>query len=181
MVDLTQKIETLAQFFELTARGDDPQFQITLWPHRSLSKKGFVTTILLICFGFTIPLSAFFGTPIFWAVLVPIVLTVWGLWTAIQSTNKDATLTESLKLWPDMIAVYRKNPRAEDQFWIAHPAFVRVNLRKDTDVKNYITLTGGNREIELGSFLTPQERIKLFEKLDREIYRAKFSGMSAPT
>jgi len=108
------------------------------------------------------------------SVLAPIALSVWGLWTAIQRTNKDATLTESLKIWPDMIAVYRKNPRSEDQYWCAHPSFARVHLKRDQEIENYITLTGGNREIELGAFLTAEERLKLYETLDRELYKAKF-------
>ncbi|MEM9717293.1 MAG: DUF2244 domain-containing protein [Pseudomonadota bacterium] len=174
MVDLVSDIKTLSDFFEATDRTDDPLFQVTLWPHRSLSNEGFVTTILLLCMGFVVPLTAFFGTPIFWAVLPPIALAVWGLWYAIQRTNKDGSLTESLKIWPDMVAVYRKNPREQDQFWCAHPSFVRVNMRQDTEIEHYVTLSGGNREIELGSFLTADERLKLFEELDRQIYQAKF-------
>ena len=131
--------QTLAEFFEFTDRDDQPAYEVTLWPHRSLSSKGFVTTILILCLGFMVPLTAFFGTPIFWAVLGPIGLSVWGLWTAIQRTNKDATLRESLKIWPDLVAVYRFNPRQEDQFWIAHPSFARVNLREDTEVEHYVT------------------------------------------
>ena len=99
-----------------------------------------------------------------------------GALTAIQRTNKDATLTESLKIWPDLVAVYRKNPRDEDQFWHAHPSFARVHIRKDYEIENYVTLTGGNREIELGSFLTAEERLKLFEELDRQLYQAKFAS-----
>jgi len=171
-----QNIATLAEFFDLTNRTDAPIYEVTLWPYRSLSSKGFVTTILILCLGFMVPLTAFFGTPIFWAVLLPIILSVWGLWTAIQRTNKDATLTESLKIWPDLVAVYRKNPRDEDQFWHAHPSFARVHIRKDFEIENYVTLTGGNREIELGSFLTAEERLTLYEELDRQLYQAKFAS-----
>ena len=174
MAPSTVSISSIADFFEVTARKDEPLFEITLWPYRSLSNKGFVTTILILCMGFMVPLTAFFGTAIFWAVLVPIVLAVWGLWTAIQRTNTDATLTESLKIWPDLIAVYRKNPRSEDQFWHAHPSFVQINMRENREVENYITLSGGNREIELGAFLTPEERLDLFQTLDRELHKAKF-------
>ena len=169
-----ETITSLNDFFDLTDRSDEPVYQVTLWPHRSLSSKGFVTTILILCLGFTVPLTAFFGTPIFWTVLGPIALSVWGLWTAIQRTNKDATLRESLKIWPDLIAVYRFNPREKDQFWLAHPSFTRVNLREDAKVKHYVTLTGGNREIELGSFLTAEERLELFRTLDRELHKAKY-------
>lgn len=174
MTTFGRNIESLADFFAVTDRDDDPLYEVTLWPYRSLSDKGFVTIILLICLGFLVPITAFFGSPFFWGILPFMAAAVWGLWAAIQKTNKDATVRESLKLWPDLVAVYRKNPRSEDQYWCAHPQFVKVHLREDTKIEHYITLSGGNREIELGAFLTPEERLSLFEALDRAIYQAKF-------
>ena len=38
---------------------------------------------------------------------------------------------------------------------------------KEGPVANYITLTGNGREVELGSFLGEDERIKLFDELNR--------------
>ncbi|NNK77082.1 MAG: DUF2244 domain-containing protein, partial [Litoreibacter sp.] len=32
-----------------------------------------------------------------------------------------------------------------------------------------LTLKGGSREVELGAFLTPQERVALKEELDQEL------------
>ncbi|MEM9210616.1 MAG: DUF2244 domain-containing protein [Pseudomonadota bacterium] len=162
-------------FFDLVERPDAPLYQVTLWPYRSLSKEGFVLVISLVSFAFLVPLMTFIGSTFFWGILPFIVAAVAGLWYAIQRTNTDAKLTETLRLWPDLIAVHRHNPRSPDQFWHAHPAFVKVTLREDTDIEHYVTLTGANREIEIGAFLTPNERLDLFQTLDREIYQAKLA------
>ena len=36
-------------------------------------------------------------------------------------------------------------------------------------VENYLTLSGNGREIELGAFLTPEERISIKEKIDEAL------------
>ena len=40
-------------------------------------------------------------------------------------------------------------------------------------VANYITLTGNGREVELGSFLGEDERIKLFDELNQLLQKLK--------
>ena len=170
--NMIKKAETLSAFFDLTARDDPPLYEITLWPYRSLSKEGFAATIALVAFAFLIPLLAFLGTFMLWGILPFAILALGGLWVAIQRSYKTAETRETIRLWPDLIAVYRENPLSEDQFWHAHPAFVKLHLHKDHEIEDYLTVTGGHREIELGSFLPPNERRDLRDDLDRALHRA---------
>jgi len=36
-------------------------------------------------------------------------------------------------------------------------------------VPQYLTLSGGDRQVELGAFLTPQERLALKDMLERQL------------
>ncbi len=39
-------------------------------------------------------------------------------------------------------------------------------------VENYVTLTGGGREVEIGAFLSEEERLSLFEDLSEKFTSA---------
>jgi len=57
--------------------------------------------------------------------------------------------------------------------WEANPYWVRVALHaKGGPVPNYLTLSGGGREVELGAFLSPPERVELKSLLERELRSA---------
>ncbi|MDG2097203.1 MAG: DUF2244 domain-containing protein, partial [Paracoccaceae bacterium] len=54
--------------------------------------------------------------------------------------------------------------------WEAIPYWSTVNLYKESGpVDKYLTLKGNGREIELGSFLSPEEREKIYSQLKRII------------
>lgn len=159
-----------AQAFHTATQGREaPLYEVTLWPHRSLPRKGFSLMIWATCAMFLIPLMAFVGSPILWGLLAPIVITLGGLWYFFERNYKDGSVQEQLCLWPDLITVERRNPRSENQYWYANPHWVRINMRKTKEVENYLTLSGGNREIELGAFLAPEERERLRDVLAKEL------------
>jgi uncharacterized membrane protein len=41
-----------------------------------------------------------------------------------------------------------------------------LKLRDTRTIKHYLTMTGGEREIELGVFLSPKERVDLMHKIN---------------
>ncbi|MEM9852780.1 MAG: DUF2244 domain-containing protein, partial [Pseudomonadota bacterium] len=138
-----------AQFSAATDRQDPPLWEIKLRPHRSLSNRGFAFVILLTAGALSIPMFAFLGTLAVWGLLPYAALAVFMLWTAIRASDRDGTLTEHLQLWPDLIAVHRMNPRKPDQYWCANPYWVTAHIQQTRDTKDYLTLKGAGREIEL--------------------------------
>ena len=87
-----------------------------------------------------------------------------GVWIAIRFSNR--TVSEDLTLTADLITLQRHTPGQADQIWQANPHWVRAALHpRGGPVPDYLTLTGGGREVELGAFLTPQERRDLHELL----------------
>jgi uncharacterized membrane protein len=156
-------------FYQITNRTQAPVFERTLQAHRSLSNQGFGVTILIVAVGLTIPLLAFLGTVLLWALLPFLAVAFVGLWYSIRRNDHDGTLCEVVRMWPDLIAVHRKNPRAPDQFWHANPHWVTIHLRDTRTVENYLTVKGNGREIELGAFLSPEARKEVWRELEHAL------------
>jgi uncharacterized membrane protein len=68
----------------------------------------------------------------------------------------------------------RIEPQGRVQEWQAHPHWIMLHLAADGGpVKHYLTLTGGSRAVELGAFLTPEERVALHRELARILLRLR--------
>lgn len=153
-----------APAFELEERGE-PAWQVTLWPHRSLPPEGFRWLILGSAIAFAIPLLAFLGTVAMWVMLPIVAFHVWLLWFFLRRNDRNLRLTETVRLWPDLVTVERREPGGRVRHWQANPYWVQVTLHQTARIENYLTLKGGGREIELGAFLAPEERAALKEDL----------------
>jgi len=151
-------------------RHADPRLQLVLWPHRSLSKSGFVWFIALTFAMFMLPLIALVGTPALWG-LLPFVTGALGLvWYSLQRSYKDAALNEVLTFWDDRIELVRTNPNGRQQKWHANPHWVKIDMRvRGGSVENYVTLRGNQRTVEIGAFLSPDERHEMYQALSREL------------
>lgn len=141
---------------------------LTLWPHRSLGPRGFVWTIGLLSAGLALPLSPLLGNPVLWVILAFVAGTVAFLWLAIRRNQTDRRITETLRLSPDRLTLTRQARGL--QSWEANPHWVRLTLYEtEGPVPVYLTLAGNGREVELGAFLTPDERRSLRADLARRL------------
>jgi uncharacterized membrane protein len=146
--------------------GDPPLAILHLWPHRSLPKKGFVLFIGVTFALVMLPLIAVLGTPVLWG-LLPFVLGTLALtWWLLQKSYRDGEVLEELKLWSDHVSLVRQNRTGAPQTWDANPHWVAVQVhRTGGPVENYLTLKGAGREVELGAFLSQEERKALYTRL----------------
>ncbi|TDT74757.1 putative membrane protein [Litoreibacter halocynthiae] len=151
-----------------TYDGSAPVYRVVLWPHRSLPRGGFVFFIAITCFMLSIPLLPLIGTAAIWVLLPFLVLTVTLLWVFIMRSYRSGQLVEELSLWPDHITLVRREPDGRRQDWSTNPYWVEV-ISHDKPVAAYLTLRGGPREVELGAFLTPEERLELKEELEEKL------------
>jgi uncharacterized membrane protein len=144
--------------------------RLHLWPYRSLTRRGFVIFIAITATLITLPLLATIGSPVLWGLLPFLMLAVAGVWYALHRNYKDAEIVEDLRLATDQISVTRHGPRGKLQTWKANPYWVRVTLHATGGpVPNYLTLKGDGREVELGAFLSEDERIRLHDDLQRAL------------
>lgn len=150
-------------------RADPPLWQVRLWPHRSLSPAGFRWIMGIAGAGFALPLIALAPTGASLALLPFALGGLLLLWIFIKASYFTGRLTEELRLWPDAIAVERREPWGRVRRWAANPYWVDVDVTETREIERYLTLRGGGRRIELGAFLTPDERAALADELRTRI------------
>jgi uncharacterized membrane protein len=136
--------------------------RLTLWPHRSLPPAGFAAVMLGAFAMLMVPVLALLGKAELW-VLLPFVLGVLALtWVLMRRNYRDGRLTETFDLGPDLAHLVRTEPDGRRRDWQANPYWVRVELhRQGRPVENYLVLKGGPRDVEIGAFLSPEERLAL--------------------
>ena len=106
------------------------------------------------------------GSKVLWGLLPFLVLAVAGIWWALERSYRDAEIVEDLAISAETVTLTRHGPRGKRQDWQANRHWVRVILHpKSGPVPDYLTLQGGPREVELGAFLTPEERKRLLSDL----------------
>ncbi len=155
-------------------RSDPPLLALTLWPNRSLTRRGSGWLMGLLAAGLAVPLVPLSGTKAAWGLLPFLLAALVAMYLALRRSWLDGRLREELKLWPDLITVVRREPGGRVWRWHANPFWVRMKLADGAKVEKYLTLSGNGREIELGAFLSPGERERLHADL-----QAAFAGLGA--
>ena len=146
----------------------DTPVGIEAWPNRSLSSKGFATFILVTYGLFLLPLFAVLGTAALWGILPFILLALVLVWMSFMRSYRDGRLLEVLILGETEVALVRTEPNGTQHTWSANPYWVSVQIHeKGGPVPGYVTLKGGGREVEMGAFLSEEERRALYEDLER--------------
>lgn len=139
---------------------------LKLWPHNTLAPRGFALVIGLSALALSLPLLALLGSPVLWGLLPFAGLALWGLWYALQRNWRDRRIIEEMHLSRSLVHLRHVEPGGTTLEWQADPHWVTLNLtRRGGPVEQYLTLTGGGREVELGRFLTPEERVALHGEL----------------
>ena len=146
---------------------DAPRAELHLWPYRSLPRRGMVWFLGGTAGLIALPLIVVIGSPILWGLLPFFGAAVGGIWWALNRSFRDGEVLEELRILEDRMTLVRYNPRGPRQDWEANPHWVRPVLHalggpERRPVKNYLTLAGGPREVELGAFLAEDERRALY-------------------
>lgn len=147
-----------------------PDWELSLWPYRSLLRKDFVLFIGATIALVSLPMIAVLGTAILWGLLPFFGLMIFGIWYALHVSYRRGEILEELKVTADTAHLTRHNPAGTRQEWQANRYWVSVHLHpKGGPVENYITLCGGDREVEIGAFLDASERLALYDDLKRAL------------
>ena len=156
------------------AAGAPPMAALHLWPYRSLPRRGFVFFIGVTFALLSVPLIAVVGSPVLWG-LLPFVMGALGLmWWLLERNYRDGEMIEEFRLWSDRVELTRHEPRGKPRHWEANPYWVRVEMHATGGpVENYITLKGAGREVEIGAFLSADERQTLFGELQQALSRVR--------
>ncbi|WP_170784398.1 DUF2244 domain-containing protein [Ruegeria lacuscaerulensis] len=155
--------------YSWTHRSDTEQ-ELRLWPHNSLPPHWAVRVVLAVFLFGLIPLMAVLGSPLLWGLLPFLLISVLGLWLAIQANYRARSVFEVLTLTKLQARLVHHNPRHGKQEWSCNRYWARPEMHKHGGpVPNYVTLIGDGREVEIGAFLTEEERIALYDDLNQKL------------
>lgn len=147
-------------------RGVDIDTELSLWPYRSLLRKDFVLFIGGTATIIALPLIVLLGTPVLWVILVFFAAMFWALWTALNISYRRGEALEQLTISFENITLTHQDPKGKKRHWNANRYWTTAHLHpKGGPVENYITLRGGDREVEIGAFLDAGERLALYDEL----------------
>ncbi len=169
-------VSTPRDWIDWRDRWDRPLYAATLWPNRSLSRGGLQVVLGIAAAGLAVPLLPTLGTPVFWGLLPFLTAALWMLWFGFRRNQFDGRLIEEVAVWRDEIRVERREPAGRVRRWSADPFHVRLTVHPEAKVEQYLTLRssgrGSGREIELGAFLSPGERVMLAVEIEDALTRA---------
>ncbi|WP_370282335.1 DUF2244 domain-containing protein [Pseudooceanicola sp.] len=148
----------------------DSRRHLTLWPYRSLPRNGFAAVIGLFFLLAMIPLFGLLGTVLLWGLLPFGLGALAALWFGLRLSYRSGEVVETLSINPERTRLLRRNPDGSEQSWECNTYWARVEMHlKGGPVPYYVTLNGNGRRVEIGAFLSEDERRALHGELASEL------------
>lgn len=93
-------------------------------------------------------------------------MAVGAIWLALEKSYRDARLHEELTISERDVHLVRTNPKGDQQEWTCNRYWAKVLMHPTGGpVEHYLTLKGSDREVEIGAFLSEDERKALFGEI----------------
>ena len=146
-------------------------FDAILYPHRSLSPRGFALLMASVV-GAAALVGLWFAAHGAWPVLPFFGGEIPLIWFAFCVNSRDARTFETLHLTPQALTVEQVKPsgrRLAHRF--APPHWLRVELDARPDGGNELRLASHGRSLAIGRFLTPDERREVADELRAALRR----------
>lgn len=151
----------------MTQPDESPQ-RLRLWPHQSLPARGMAAFILATFTMILIPVVTLLGSPLLWGLLPFALLAVWGMYFALQHNHRSLKIEEVLTLDREAAQLVRIEPSGAVREWDCNRYWTTITkYEKEGPVPHYVTLKGMGREVEIGAFLSEDERVALYDELQR--------------
>jgi len=147
--------------------------RMRLFPNRSLDSNGTKVVFGIIAFGFLLPIIPFIGSPIGTTLTIFSGMTFYLFLTLLQKNFQQGNTFEEILISREKIIIVHQEKNKEQKTWEGNPYWTRVNVdTHNPKLKNYLTLTGSGKHIEVGAFLSPDERIELRDKIQNALAKA---------
>ena len=150
-----------------------PSFKIRLAPNRSLDSYGTKVVFAVIACGFLLPIIPFIGSPVGTTLTIFSGLTFYLFLTLLQKNFQQGSTFEEILISRRKIKVVHQEKNKGRLTWECNPYWTKVHLDiNNPRLKNYLTLAGKGKRIELGAFLSPDERLELRDKIQNALAKA---------
>ncbi len=141
-----------------------PWFDAVLYAHPSLSPRGFLLFMTVLCLiGFTT--GALFVVAGAWPVMGFFGLDVLLVYIAFRINYRRQRMYETLRLTEDALLVKRVRPGRRTERWRFQPYWLRVAIDDAPLHASALTLTSHGKTLEIGAFLTASEKLDLAQAL----------------
>ena len=145
---------------------------ITLWPHRSLSQRGF--TILLLILG---TLAVAIGLGFFllgaWPVIGFMGLELVVLYAAFRLNYRDGKASEQLLIHANGLDLIRISPAGKQNRTSFASHWLRAELIPQKGKRKTLALRHHHDSFEIGAFLPPAEKKKIQSLINERIEAAR--------
>ena len=152
---------------------ESPLFAALLTPHRSLTPSAIRWVIAFTALMASIPGIAFFAMgawPVVGLMGLDVILLTWAL--TASYTDKDAF--EEITLWPDALEIRNVSKTGKETNFSLNPFMVRFSVSRDDEARiTALKIVARDTEIEIGRFLTPDDKANFAAVFAPALHRAK--------
>lgn len=143
-----------------------------VYPHRSLSRRGFLALMAAICACSVAVGMAFFLMGA-WPVVGFLGLDVLIVYVAFRLNFRAARAYETLRLTRERLEVTKIDPRGRRRQAEMEPTWLAVDMDDPPNRRSKLILRSRGRTLEIGTFLTPSEKLDLARTLRRALEAAR--------
>lgn len=156
------------------------RFDAVLHPHASLTPRGFfllmaAVGVISFCAGVAFVIAG--AWPVFGFFAIDMVL----VYLAFKLNYQDARRYETLQLTDTTLTVERVAPSGKRERWRFQPYWLQVEIEDHPAPDSALTLRSHGRIVEIGSFLTADEKIDLANALRAELHKLRTQDASSPS
>lgn len=150
-----------------------PLYSADLRPHRALGPTGIRNVILFTAVLAAIP-GIFFYSVGAWPIIGLLGLDLIALTWAMTASFKSGDAYEQVTLWPDNLEIRHVSPKGQEWRRKFNPFWVRLDVTRDIEDRvTRIALKNREERLEIGAFLTPEDK-KIFAKtLAQALHQAR--------
>jgi len=147
--------------------GDD--FFALLTPHRSLSPRGFLILMSVICVISFVGGMAFFLVGA-WPVFGFFVLDALAIYYAFRLNYRSARAYERVLISGGKLTITRVSASGKAQDWTFNPYWARVELASRPGRSSQLCIGSHGRSLVLGAFLAENERQEFAAVLEKALH-----------
>ena len=150
-----------------------PLFAAELTPHRSLGPRG-VALVASLCVLFAaLPGLAFIALGA-WPIIAMMALTAMGIVAALYFSLRQGKRREQVTVWADQLEWTATDANGAKTLRRFNPKTVRLLLDRDADEKTIaLRLRHGKDELEVGTFLNPDDKSSFAKALGTALRKAR--------
>jgi uncharacterized membrane protein len=147
-------------------------FDAVLRPHRSLSPTGFATLMAAIA-GLSFVAGLRFWVLGAWPIAAFLALDVLLIYIAFKLNYRSGRRYETIRLTDQALTVQQVSPQGDATIWRFQPYWLRVDLAEMPDRDGALTLRSHGHAVEIGAFLSPDERHAIARDLTDALARQR--------